>query len=131
MRMRTPQASAYRMVVVTASSAGEAEAIGRTLVDEQLAACVNIAGPIRSIYRWEGKVEQADEQLLLIKTTAALYRKLERRIRALHSYQVPEVLALAPRQGSAPYLAWMSEATTPQRGNRRAVRTARKTGRQG
>src|SRR6266478_7981801 len=75
-------------------SEDEAASIARTLVDERLAACVNIIGPARSIYRWRGAVEDAREYLLLLKTSARLYTKVERRVRELHSYEVPEVVAL-------------------------------------
>jgi periplasmic divalent cation tolerance protein len=99
------------VVLVTAGSADEAARIGRTLVDERLAACVNVVGPIRSIYRWEGAVEEAAEHLLVIKARRADLGALDARVRALHSYEVPEVLALPVAGGSARYLAWLDEAT--------------------
>jgi periplasmic divalent cation tolerance protein len=102
----------FVVVLVTAGSADDAAAIGRTVVEERLAACANVVGPIRSIYRWEGAVEDATEHLLLLKARAADVGRLEARVRALHRYEVPEVLALRVHAGSAPYLAWLVDATT-------------------
>jgi periplasmic divalent cation tolerance protein len=102
----------FTVVLVTAGSADEAVRIGRSLVEERLVACANVIGPIRSLYRWEGAVEDASEHLLLLKARAADVAALEVRVRALHSYEVPEVLALAVTAGAAPYLAWLAEATT-------------------
>jgi periplasmic divalent cation tolerance protein len=99
------------VVLVTAGSADEGARIGRTLVEERLAACVNVVGPMRSIYRWEGAVEDAEEWLLVLKARAADFAALEARVRALHSYAVPEVLALPVYGGAAAYLAWLDEAT--------------------
>jgi periplasmic divalent cation tolerance protein len=99
------------VVLVTAGDADEAARLGRALVEERLAACVNVVGPIRSIYRWQGAVEEASEHLLIVKARAADVAALEARVRALHSYEVPEVLALPVRAGSAAYLAWLADAT--------------------
>lgn len=99
------------VVLVTAGSADEAARIGRALVEERLAACANVVGPIRSIYRWKGAVEDEAEHLLLLKARAADVPALETRVRALHGYEVPEVLALPVRAGSAAYLAWLGDAT--------------------
>jgi periplasmic divalent cation tolerance protein len=99
------------VVLVTAGSPDEAARIGHALVGERLAACVNVVGPIRSIYRWQGAVEDAEEWLLVAKGRAADLPALEARVRALHSYDVPEVLALPVYGGSAAYLAWLDEAT--------------------
>lgn len=101
----------YRVVLMTASSAEEAERLARALVDERLAACVNILGPIRSIYRWQGKVEDSEEQLLMAKTAAGLVPSLAERVRALHSYEVPAVLAVPVLYGWPPYLAWIEDET--------------------
>lgn len=103
------------VVLVTAGDAGEAARIGRALVEERLAACVNVVGPVRSIYRWQGAVEDASEHLLLVKASGAAFAALEARIRELHSYEVPEVLALPVRAGSAAYLAWLGEAIDSRR----------------
>lgn len=102
----------FVVVLVTAESAEDAAAIGRTVVEERLAACANVVGPIRSIYRWQGAVEEAGEHLLLLKARAADVAALEARVRALHRYDVPEVLALRVHAGSAAYLAWLADATT-------------------
>jgi periplasmic divalent cation tolerance protein len=101
----------FVVVLVTAGNPDEAAAIGRALVEERLAACVNVLGPIRSIYRWQGSIEDATEQLLVVKARAADFAALEARVRALHSYEVPEILALPLRAGSAAYLAWLADAT--------------------
>jgi periplasmic divalent cation tolerance protein len=107
-------ASQPRIVLVTAGDEQQAQSIARRLVDERLAACVNIVGPIRSIYRWRDAVEDEPEFLLLIKTRASLLSRLERRVIELHSYEVPEVLALALSGGSAAYREWLFEATAPK-----------------
>jgi periplasmic divalent cation tolerance protein len=99
------------VVLVTAGSEDEAARIGGALVTERLAACVNVVGPIRSIYRWQGAVEDAREWLLVAKARATDLAALEARVRALHSYEVPEVLALPVYGGSAAYLSWLDEAT--------------------
>lgn len=99
------------IVLVMAGSADEAAQIARTLVTERLAACANIIGPVRSIYRWRGAVEEAREHWLVIKTRKELYSMVERKVRELHSYEVPEILALAPSAGSAAYLEWIFAST--------------------
>ena len=99
------------VVLTTTGSEDEAGRIARALVEERLAACVNVVGPIRSIYRWRDAVEDAAEWLLVVKARAADVATLEARIRALHSYEVPEVLALPVYGGAAAYLAWLDEAT--------------------
>ena len=101
----------FVVVLVTAASAEEAARIGRALVEARLAACANVVGPIRSIYRWQGTIEDAAEHLLLVKARAADVLALEAAVRAQHSYEVPEVLALPVRGGSAAYLAWLAEST--------------------
>ena len=101
----------FVVVLVTAESADEAAGIGRTLVEERLAACANVVGPIRSIYRWKGAIEDAEEHLILLKARAADVAALEVRVRELHSYETPEVLALPVRAGSVAYLEWLAAAT--------------------
>lgn len=88
-----------------------AEAIARHLVAHRLAACVNILAPCRSVYRWQGQVEQAEEIPLLAKTTADRYPALEAAIRALHPYELPEVVAVPLTQGLPAYLAWVTAET--------------------
>lgn len=97
-------------VLVTAGSEDEAATIARTLVEERLAACCSIIPAVRSVYRWEGAVQDERETLLVIKTAAAMFPRLEERIRALHSYDVPEIIALPIVEGSADYLAWLGDA---------------------
>jgi periplasmic divalent cation tolerance protein len=99
------------LVLSTAPDAIVAQTLARTLVDEQLAACVNLVGPIRSIYRWEGAICDDAEHLLLIKTCRGQFEALRARVLAMHPYQVPEVVALTIADGSAAYLAWLVSAT--------------------
>lgn len=99
----------FVVVYVTAGSAEEAEQLAQTLVGERLAACVNRIKSVRSVYRWQGQVEQSDEELLIIKTRKDLFNALEKRVRELHSYSVPEVIALPVVAGSAGYLGWLSD----------------------
>jgi periplasmic divalent cation tolerance protein len=97
------------VVLVTVPSRDKGEEIAGHLVEEHVAACVNILGPVSSVYRWQGEVCADDEHLLVIKTTRERYPSLEERVRALHSYDVPEVLALPVEAGSAAYLDWVIE----------------------
>jgi len=100
------------IILVTAGSESEAEAIAKALVEERLAACVNILDPIRSIYRWEGKVVDDHEWLLIIKTQNERFAAVEEKVKALHSYQVPEVIALPILEGSTPYLHWLAQESS-------------------
>ncbi|MGO9607374.1 MAG: divalent-cation tolerance protein CutA [Candidatus Binataceae bacterium] len=109
--MTRQRASSAILILVTCASEEQGASIARALVSERLAACVNLVGPIRSIYRWRDKVENDNEILLLIKTRASMFPRVERRVRELHSYEVPEVMALPFQQGSPPYLAWLFEST--------------------
>jgi periplasmic divalent cation tolerance protein len=96
------------LVLVTCGSAGEAKRIARAVVDARLAACVNILpGTVTSIYPWKGKVETAREKLLLIKTSRKRLAKLQAAVERLHSYDVPEFIALPITAGSHEYLAWL------------------------
>ncbi len=99
------------VVLVTAPSPDRAAEIARALVDERLAACGNVVAGLRSIYRWEGKVQDEEEALLLLKTTRARFDALRDRVLALHPYEVPEVIALPVEAGSARYLAWIAGET--------------------
>jgi periplasmic divalent cation tolerance protein len=98
-----------RIALSTAGSADEAAAIARALVEEQLAACVNIVPGIRSIYRWQGRVHDDTELLLVIKTKVDLLEQLESRLQVLHSYENPEFLVLVPESGSEAYLLWIGQ----------------------
>jgi periplasmic divalent cation tolerance protein len=97
------------LVVFCTAPQGEAEFLARTLVEERLAACVNIS-PVRSCYIWEGKLNLDDEALLIIKTETSRFEPLKNRILMLHSYAIPEIIALPIVAGHQPYLDWMSQS---------------------
>jgi periplasmic divalent cation tolerance protein len=99
------------IVLITASSKDEAARIGTALVDERLAACVNIVPQIRSLFFWEGKTQDQDETLLIVKSRLPLLEHIIERVQALHSYTVPEVIALPIVGGSPEYLRWLGETT--------------------
>jgi periplasmic divalent cation tolerance protein len=99
------------ILYITAKNRRQATAIGRALVNERLAACVNILGPIHSIYRWKGAVEEAGEVAFVAKTKNTLVKKAISRIRALHSYECPCVVALPITQGNPAYLSWIDDET--------------------
>jgi len=99
-----------RLVLTTCGSLEEARSIAQTLVERQLAACVNIAPQIESVFRWQGKVETAAEWLLVIKTTAEAFDRVRQTLSELHSYELPECIALAIEDGSAAYLDWIGES---------------------
>ncbi|NLE64438.1 MAG: divalent-cation tolerance protein CutA [Elusimicrobia bacterium] len=103
----------YLVVLVTAKDVREAKRISRLIVEKKLAACCNILSGVRSIYRWEGKVCEGREALLVIKTRRELFRPLEKEIRRVHSYRVPEIIALPLEKGSPAYLDWLSSVTRP------------------
>ncbi len=103
------------VVFVTCGNAREAQRIARALVDERLAACVNLhPSTVQSVYRWQGKVEQARETLLTIKTSSRLFPRLEHRVKQLHSYRTPEILGVPVAAGSRDYLKWMDESLEPR-----------------
>ncbi len=99
------------VVLVTASSQEEAERIGRRLVEDRLAACANVVPNLRSLFFWEGKLCQENEVLLIIKSTRGKFGKLAECVKGLHSYSVPEIIALPIAAGSAAYLKWVREST--------------------
>jgi periplasmic divalent cation tolerance protein len=99
-----------RIVLSTAGSVEEAHKIARYLVENQLAACVNIVPEIESIYRWQGKVESSSESLLLIKTTSGNVASVEEAIRELHSYDLAECIAIVIEGGSSEYLDWIGDS---------------------
>jgi periplasmic divalent cation tolerance protein len=99
------------IVLVTCGSKREARRIARALVDARLAACVNVAqAPVESVFRWKGKIETAREFLLMIKTSRKRFAALEAEVRRLHSYDIPEIIALPIERGSRPYLAWIGDS---------------------
>jgi periplasmic divalent cation tolerance protein len=105
--------SAHIVVFVTAGSAEQARTIGRALIEERLAACVNIIPSIESLYHWQGQVHHDQEVLLIAKTTAAALEQLGKRVKQLHSYDTPEVIAVPIVAGAADYLLWIDEETRP------------------
>ena|ERR1700690_165447 len=98
------------LVLTTAGSESEARKIAHALVERRLAACVNVIPRIQSVYRWQGKVEQAVEYLLLIKTLQSREEQVRAAIRELHSYELPECISTAIENGSAEYLKWLSDS---------------------
>ncbi|MBK9315658.1 MAG: divalent-cation tolerance protein CutA [Acidobacteria bacterium] len=99
------------VVLTTVESREQAETIARMLVERQLAGCVQIVGPITSVYRWQGAVETAGEMLLLIKTRSSIYPDLERTLIDIHPYQTPEIIALPVEAGFEGYLSWLVDST--------------------
>lgn len=96
------------VVLSTCGSSQEAARIARTLVEQRLAACVNVTSPVRSVYRWEGRVCDEDEVLLVVKTSRSLFDRVRRAIEKLHSYQVPEVVCLPMIDAAPNYLNWLT-----------------------
>lgn len=101
------------VVFMTAASGEEATRLADMLVGAHLAACVQILPEMESVYRWEGKIERQSEILLIAKTTTAKFAELEREVRALHSYETPEIVAVPMIAGSSPYLAWLFDSLNP------------------
>ncbi|MGC8796297.1 divalent-cation tolerance protein CutA [Thermodesulfovibrio sp.] len=101
----------YMVIFITAPNEEEAIKIAKTLVEEKLAGCVNIIKNIRSIYSWQDKIEDEPEVLMIVKTRSELFEELEKRVKSLHSYTVPEIIGLKIKKGSESYLNWLSEVT--------------------
>lgn len=101
------------VVFSTCASPEEAERIARRLVDERLAACVNVVSPVRSFYRWKGVVEDSAEWLLIIKSTRSLFAPLRATLESAHSYEVPEIVALPVVEGAPNYLSWIENELKP------------------
>lgn len=97
------------VILCTVPDRGSGEKIAQALVEERLAACVNLVPGVVSTYRWEGAVKQEDELLLLIKTNGARFEAVQERVMALHPYDVPEIIAIPITMGSADYLKWLSD----------------------
>ena len=100
------------VVYITAPNEEEAAKIAKILVEERLAGCVNIVKDIRSIYSWQGKLEDEKEVLMIVKTRLELFSALTSKVKELHSYTVPEVIAMPIVDGSEEYIKWLKEATT-------------------
>jgi periplasmic divalent cation tolerance protein len=98
-------------VVTTGDNRETMEAIGRRLVEQRLASCAQVSGPIRSTYWWKGKVEDATEWVCTLKSTPALYRRIEAAIRELHPYEVPEIVSIAVEKALPAYASWVQEET--------------------
>ncbi len=101
----------FILVLTTVPEEQTGQKIGQILVEERLAACVTISSAARSVYRWEGKICSEPEFVLFIKTRSALFGRLEARIKELHTYKVPEIIALPLETGSADYLGWLGKET--------------------
>lgn len=110
MPRRTDPPPSCRLALSTAPDRKTAERLARALVTERLAACVNLIGGVRSVYHWEGRLEDEEEVLLLLKTTAAGLPALKDRLLALHPYDTPEFLAFEVGDGAPAYLCWISES---------------------
>jgi periplasmic divalent cation tolerance protein len=131
-RTRQKSAGKYVVVLVTCGSRAEAQRIAREIVSRRLAACANLLEtPVQSVYRWKGRVEKAREFLLLIKTSARRLPALESEVRRLHSYDVPEFIALPIIAGSPAYLAWLEKCVMRGRIIRGGAGTTRSAKRQG
>ncbi len=100
------------VVLITASSAEEAAKLGRALVEERLIACANIVGGVRSLFFWEGKLQDERETLMICKSTSLLMDRIIKRVKELHSYTVPEIIALPIVAGSKEYLEWVNGTAT-------------------
>ena len=100
----------FLLVMTTAGSEEQAVQIARGLVERRLAACVNVSSLGCSIYRWKGKIEEEEEKLLIVKTSARLFDRVRETIRELHSYEVPEVVAIPISHGDPDYLRWLGES---------------------
>jgi periplasmic divalent cation tolerance protein len=111
--MQFPVVGDYVQALTTAGSEEEAGRIASLLVERRLAACVQVAGPITSRYRWQGEIEEAREWQCLVKTTVAAYAAVEEAIRGAHSYEEPEIIATPILAGSAGYLAWIDANVSP------------------
>lgn len=101
--------NAHIIVLATTANKAEAEKIAQTLLKERLIACANILNPVTSLFFWSGKIDKAEECLMVMKSRRDLFAELAECLKGLHSYEVPEVLAIPIVEGSAAYLAWMGE----------------------
>lgn len=103
------------VILITVPNAEVGERLARALVEERLAACVNRIPGLISVYRWQGKIERDPEELLVVKTRQELVSAVSERVKTLHPYQVPEIIALPVKDGSAAYLEWVAAETRPGR----------------
>jgi len=100
----------YIIAITTTPSKNEAEKIAKTLLEERLIACANIIGPVQSLFWWQGKIDEAQEHLILMKTRKDLFSKLSEKVKALHSYQIPEIIAVPIVEGFKPYMEWLESS---------------------
>ncbi len=110
--------STARIVMTTVVSPEEGSRLGRTLVEERLAACATLLPPVHSVYRWQGRIESSAETMLLLKTALDQLPALEARLEELHSYQTPEFLVLEIEAGNCSYLKWLRASVGPQQGTK-------------
>lgn len=109
--MNEPASQVPSLLVVLCTCPPEAaERLATTLVENRLAACVNITGPVQSVYHWKGELQKEEERLLVIKTTPARWPALEQKLAQAHPYEVPEIIALPVHQGAENYLRWVEES---------------------
>ena len=101
------------VVLSTCASAEEAERLARRVIDDRLAACVNVLSPVRSFYRWKGEIEDSAEWLLIIKSTRGLFEALRAELETAHTYEVPEAIAIPIVEGSPNYLSWIEQELRP------------------
>lgn len=106
----------YIVIFITAKDKEEARLIAAKLVEQKLAACVNIIEGIESVFWWEGKVDQAQEALLILKSKKSLFKEILKTVKKMHSYKVPEVIALPIVQGSQDYLQWINQSVSGKKG---------------
>lgn len=104
----------YVIVLITTKSKQEAEKIAQQLLGKQLVACANIIGPVFSFFRWSGNIEKTEEYIALMKSRKDLFKKLEKNVKALHSYEVPEIVAIPIVEGSKPYMVWLESCLGKQ-----------------
>lgn len=107
------------VVLITTASDEEAQKIARILIGEGLVACANIIPAVRSIFRWEGQVTEEQEAMLVLKSVSEAFDSLEAKVKAHHSYSVPEIIALPIQKGSEPYMEWLREMSRPANGPRK------------
>jgi periplasmic divalent cation tolerance protein len=100
----------YTIILVTTANREEAEKISKALLNERLIACANIIGPVNSLFWWHGKIENAEEYILLMKTRSEMFEKFAEKVKALHSYEVPEIIAIPIIKGFKPYLEWLNKS---------------------
>jgi len=100
----------YIIVLVTTSSKEEAEKIALTLLNERLIACANIISPVHSLFWWQGKIDEAGEHIVLMKTRKDLFEKLSERVKTFHSYEIPEIIAIPIVEGFKPYIEWLNNS---------------------